>query len=593
MVRLLWLFTAVTLLHGDEIAWWPENVRPDPFGGIVRADQAAQRARPKLPALNAARAGYVSAQAVVQLDRPQPYHVEFHVDDRGGKLQLDVYREWFHFTEWEKSYYPDALVPIQHPYDSTLPESDNNIPRQNTQAFWVDVWVPADAAPGDYTVRAILRTGNRGRREARLKITVTGLVTPPEDAIIVDHNSYGSSFLAEQYPRIASQYEDNGFFRSDDFFRLIHSYHRLFYEHRGTFHQLGYGHGGKVGPEFAPALAGSGKSRRIVSWDLFDRHYGPLLDGTALKDTRRGGRAIPFVYLPVNPEWPARFVNWGEPGYDLEFTSVLREMESHFREKHWLNTRFELFFNHKKRYKAYPWDGDESRFVEDFTYFKKYAALLKAAIPPDSPVKFVFRADVSWAMQRQFKELEGAVNMWVASASVLSWLKDAPTTLHARGDLLWHYSGPPPVTQPAASITRQLLRAWMWRIDGYVHWLTVSPGPDPWFHFDGGGTALVYSGDRFGLRDPIPSIRLKCQRNALQDLALLESLRINRAEVSTSFNNTQPGAWWSDPPPRADRPPHEWTNPDLEAASHVVDARLDNIDPDAWNRVRALVYEKR
>ena len=44
--------------------------------------------------------------------------------------------------------------------------------------------------------------------------------------------------------------------RSDVLFNLIHAYHRIFYKHRGTFHQLGYGHAGKVGPEF---VAQSGK----------------------------------------------------------------------------------------------------------------------------------------------------------------------------------------------------------------------------------------------------------------------------------------------------------------------------------------------
>ncbi|MEZ5351090.1 MAG: DUF4091 domain-containing protein [Bryobacteraceae bacterium] len=593
-MRLLWLTAlAATLVRGDEVAWWPENVRPDPFGEAVRADQGASRDRPKVTALTGSRAGYLSAQVVIRLDRPQPYHLEFRLEDKTGKLQLDVFREWFHFSEWDKSYYPDALIPIQHPYDSSIPESDNKIAKQTTQAFWVDIWAPADTEPGEYSVRAILRNGSRGRREARLRLRITDLVTPPEDAVTIDHNSYGSSFLADQYPRLASPYEDGAFFQSDDFFRLIHSYHRLFYEHRGTFHQLGYGHGGKVGPEFAPALEGSGANRHVASWDMYDRHYGPLLDGSAFKETRRGARPIPFVYLPVNPEWPASFVNWGEPGYDAEFTRVLGEMESHFRKNNWVNTRFEMFFNHKKRYKAFPWDGDEVRFPDDNAFFKKYGQLLKESIPPDSPVKFVFRADVSWAMERQFEELKNTVTMWVASGSMLSWMKDAPKLLRDRGEFLWHYSGPPPVTQSAVSITKQILRTWIWRVNGYVHWLTVNPGPDPWFHFDGGGTTLVYSGDRFGLRDPIPSIRLKCQRNALQDLALLQSLRVSRAEVSTAFNGTQPDEWWSQEPERAHRPPYEWTNPDLEAVSRVVDARLENIDPAAWNRVRELIYQKK
>ena len=55
------------------------------------------------------------------------------------------------------------------------------------------------------------------------------------------------------------------------------------------------------------------------------------------------------------------------------------------------------------------------------------------------------------------------------------------------------------MTQPAAKITEFPLQAWLWGIDGYVHWLTVSAGADPWFRFDGGGTALAYSGERFGI----------------------------------------------------------------------------------------------
>ena len=62
----------------------------------------------------------------------------------------------------------------------------------------------------------------------------------------MDHNSYGSSWLADYYPGTKVP--------SDASFRLMHLYHGIFYDHRGIYHQLGYGHGGKVIPEFAPAL---------------------------------------------------------------------------------------------------------------------------------------------------------------------------------------------------------------------------------------------------------------------------------------------------------------------------------------------------
>ena len=220
---------------------------------------------------------------------------------------------------------------------------------------------------------------------------------PEDDALTIDHNSYGSSWLASFYKRPDESSED--FFASDRFFELIHAHHRLFYEHRGTFHQLGYGHAGKTGPEFAPKLTGSGRTKRIEDWELFDRHYGPLLDGSAFRGTRRGAQPIPFVYLPINPEWPASYLWWGEPGYEVEFTRVVSEMERHFRDKGWTGTRFELFFNHKKRYKGFEWDGDEARFPKDNAYFKKYWRIFQNAVPKDSPVQFVFRNDSSWMME--------------------------------------------------------------------------------------------------------------------------------------------------------------------------------------------------
>jgi len=410
----------------------------------------------------------------------------------------------------------------------------------------------------------------------------------------MDHNSYGTSWLASEYPAISARLGD-AFFQSDEFFRLIHAYHRIFYEHRGILHQLGYGQAGKVGPEFAPALEGSGRRRRVSTWSLYDRHYGPLFDGSAFASTRRGARPIPFVYLPVNPEWPASFLNWGEPGYEAEFVNVLSGMERHFREKGWTETRFELFFNHKKRYMGFPWDGDEVRFPADNRYFLEYGRLLKKALPPHTPVKFVFRADVSWDMEQQFKDLAGVVNMWTASRDILSWLPRAPATLRDRGDVIWFYSGPPTVTQPASTITQFPLEGWVWGVGGFVHWLVVGAGSDPWFHFDGGGTALVYPGERFGIEGPIPSVRLKIQRNTMQDLALLSSLAKRKpvgelkSEAALQYNHTRLSDWWNPRPAFADLPTYEWNGSAFDDATRPAMSHLEHIDPAAWTRVRQYV----
>ena len=412
------------------------------------------------------------------------------------------------------------------------------------------------------------------------------MTVPNEDVVTLDSNSYGTSWMFEQYPETLARNDENSLFR------LIHSYHRIFYEHRSTFHQLGYGHGGKVGPEFAPELAGSGKTKQIVSWDRFDRHYGPLLDGSAFKDTHRGPKPIPFVYLPINPEWPASFLWWGEPGYEIEFVNVLSAMERHFREKNWTSTRFELFFNHKKRYKGFNWDGDEIRFERDNDYLVTYRRMVDKAVPADSPVKFVVRADTSWSMADQFERLRGIVNFWVAGEGILSWYPDAPATLRTRGDIVWSYGGTPSVDRVSSEITVNPLRSWVSGVQGFVRWLTVAPGPDPWMSLQGGGETLVYPGERFGLREPLASIRLKLQRNCLQDLALLQARTqaVSRdavlSEVVRRYNGSSLNDWRNTAPPLASTPVLDWNNLNIEEALAPFNHRFSKVETDAWLRVR-------
>jgi len=561
----------------------------DPGGAILEADRIPGDAGRVLT--RGARGGYVSLRLVARLARPGPYSLDVQWSDAG--LESDLFREWFHWTEPEKRYYPDALIPVKTPYRSELPEPDNRIPKQSAQSFWMDVWIPATARPGMY--RGAVRLEADGATVTRpIELTALPAVVPGQEAVTMDHNSYGSSWIGGLYPAARARGGER-FFESDEFFSLIHSYHRLFHEHGGVFHQLGYGHGGKVGLEYAPELAGTGRNKRVKSWRLYDRHYGPLLDGSALAGTRRGARPVPFVYLPINPEWPASFLWWGEPGYEAEFVNVVGEMERHFREKGWTQTVFEVFFNHKKRYKAFPWDGDESRFPEDNKYFHEYARLLKKAVPAGSPVNFRFRSDSSWMMERQFQELAGVVDFWVLGSSMVSWYKDAPRMLKQRGDIVWIYGGTPSVQASAAAVTFAPFQCWMWDADGYVRWLTTSPGEDPWFRFEGGDTVMAYPGERFGVEGPIPSIRLKVQRNAVQDLTLLESLGKSRgieelrAEASRRYNGAAAEDWWPPRPEIAGMPAQEMTNTTIGENTTAVKRLEETVNAGSWVELRKWI----
>jgi hypothetical protein len=511
-------------------------------------------------------------------------------------LTTDVYREWFHFNSSDKKYYPDALIPVRAPYEFQIPSPDNRVPGQTAQAFWIDFWIPASTEAKIYRGRARL-SGASCQRTIPIEISVLSAVIPERDVVTLDNNSYGTSWLIEQYPKaLAALNNSKG--GEDELFRLIHQHHRLFYDHRGTFHQLGYGHAGKVGPEFAPELAGTGKDKHITSWDWFDRHYGPLLDGSAFQDSRRGPRPIPYMYLPVNPEWPASFLWWGEPGYEAEFTNVVSEMERHFREKGWTSTQFEVFFNQKKRYKGFPWDGDEVRFSRDNRYFVAYHEMLAKAIPADSPVHFRMRADTSWTMAEQFRELKGVVTFWVAGSGLFSWYADELPELKKRGDIVWNYGGTPSVEQVSSTITLNPLQSWITGVDGFVRWQTVNTGADPWYHFNGGGETLIYPGERFGVEGPLASIRLKLQRNCLQDLALLEeeakhgSRERIRDEVVRRFNGSKLSDSRNTRPELASQPVLDWNNANLGEALKPFESLFSNLQPAAWQRVREFAVEE-
>ena len=586
--RQILLYSIALSAAAADVKLLPEHIRVDPFGAVVERDRGSGVEAARSITLEAPRAAYVSCRIVVSLPEGGAYRL-----DVKSPLAADLFREWYHFLPASKKYVPDALVPAQTPHEARMPQPDNRIEKQTVQSYWLDIWVPAEARPGRYQVAVAVESGGSASR-AEVEVRVLDAVVPGDDAVVMDHNSYGTSWLAAQYPSLVQRLGSR-FYLSDEFFGLIHAYHRILYEHRGVYHQLGYGHGGKVGPEFAPRLEGWGKTKRVSDWSLYDRHYGPLLDGSAFASTRRGARPIPFVYLPVNPEWPASYLWWGEPGYEREFVNVMKEVEAHFRQKGWTRTNFELFFNHKKRYKAFDWDGDETRFPGDMPYFAEYARLMRLAFASSSPVRWVFRADVSWQMERQFKELAGIINFWVCGGGMFGWYAENAAVLKQRGDIVWIYGGTPTAEEPASRMAVDALRCWMLGVDGFVRWQTVLPGRDPWFNFGGGGETVVYPGDRFGVEGPLPSVRLKLQRNMLQDLALLNSFQSRvppatlRAGAAQRFNGTRVEDWRSPRPKLADSDPLGWSNLSIGEAESK-DPRFDQaLDAAAWGRVRGYI----
>jgi hypothetical protein len=204
-------------------------------------------------------------------------------------------------------------------------------------------------------------------------------------------------------------------------------------------------------------------------------------------------------------------------------------------------------------------------------------------------------------MEQQFEQLKGVINFWVVGEGSFSWYPGAAKLLKSRGDTVWTYGGTPKVQSISTEMTLNPLRSWITGVHGFVRWLTVAPGADPWYKLGGGGEVLVYSGERFGKAEPVASIRLKLQRNCLQDLALLEAaaqkgsrVRIQE-EVVKRYNGTSLAAWQNTRPALLAKPVLEWNNADFDDALKPFEARFSNLEAGAWQRVRdyALSLEAR
>ena len=94
---------------------------------------------------------------------------------------------------------------------------------------------------------------------------------------------------------------------------------------------------------------------------------------------------------------------------------------------------------------------------------------------------------------------------------------------------------------------------------------------------------------------PIPSVRLKIQRNAVQELALLASFTKRKPldelkkETARLYNHTATADWWNPRPAFAAEPTYNWSGTALDAATKPAMSHLEHIDPAAWARVRQYV----
>jgi hypothetical protein len=521
---------------------------------------------------------YVSFQIVFQTDGEAilSSHVEFSDLQGGGTLKAEdtqIFIEWFHQTDGH--YIPDALIPMSSGLEFRVPLDEAYLSSQRVGALWVDWFIPKETIPGVYAGSFRVRA-NETEKEFNLRIRVHSVSVPDKSRMTADLNAYADS-ISPEFPLLKAnpdRYYDGSFFEMEKLFVTMAR------EHRSLFHNLGYRHSGQVTPSFAPELEGEGKHIRVKSWELFDRHFGPYLDGTAFHDSKRGMFPIEYLYLPFQLNWPASFVKWGKKGFRTEVRRILGEFIRHFEEKGWTETGFEIFLNHKKMYRFYPFTIDEIWYEHDEEPMDLYYDVIKDTYDT-TPVKFLFRMDSSNHYGNHYhNKYADMCELWVVGEGMFSWFPESVKVMKEKGNTLWIYGGGVigSLANDLLSLCTWPLHSFMAEIQGFTVWNSFGHAGKDYLTYPNAGEIIMYPGIHFGIEGPIPSIRLKLLRNVMQlgDVLMgtngydIESSsnanRIVRDIINKHYGFQNDGDWWKETPDFVNTPPRIW---DFSAGGEV------------------------
>ena len=305
-----------------------------------------------------------------------------------------------------------------------------------------------------------------------------------------------------------------------DYFRLAH-------DHRVTLNHLRYGWTGRVDQDAVPVIAPVAKDERSTTggsgwdWTKWDAKFGPLLDGSAFRDSRRGPVPIEAFYLPLNENWPMDHEShfkggyWVEGAYDeaywQEFRDAVDRFVDHFEARGWDKTVFEFYLNNKVYFKANrdnrwdacsaPWVFDEPANTQDFWALRRFGREFWNGVQGRTSPRLAFRTDIS-RPQWQRELLDDVSNVQIVSGV----LRDYPARVLDRAakhrNLVSMYGSAGDITPIKSMPAAWCVEAWSLGADGVVPWQTIGTKkswsqPDP--------LSLFYPTDD----GPIPSIRLK------------------------------------------------------------------------------------
>ena len=132
-----------------------EFQRVDPFGNVLPVDRIPQPREILSPGV--VRNAFASFHIVASAPQREPFfiYVETNPPD---VFKISLYKELY--VKSGDGWIPDVLEPMKQPIFDTLPYFPMPIAGQNSVSYWMDIWVPADAAINRVRLEVLMKIGS-------------------------------------------------------------------------------------------------------------------------------------------------------------------------------------------------------------------------------------------------------------------------------------------------------------------------------------------------------------------------------------------------------------------------------------------------
>lgn len=447
--------------------------------------------------------------------------------------QLEMSVGTYRNDAFKPGWYPDPLIPAKHPVTREPLTGGRfvavpfDLPAGQTHGFWVDVYVPADAKPGEY--HGAYRVTAEGGRVVEVPVSV--------------------SVWDFELPRVST-------FQT----ALGSPAARM----RGYYRQR----------------AKEGKEPEPSDWAAVDRQCAEMLSRHRINATPPPGSLVPVAQPDGTYRIPEEQISALRKFVDQYHVNALQiaHPRSAVRDPDAERDKLRAWLAGWDRAAAeldrpevvlFTYLRDEPNDEEAYHYVQQWGRAIREA---ESVVK-VLVVEQTWTQDEAWGDLYGAIDIWCPLFSLFK--PESAAKRQALGETVWTYTAlcqgeKTPwwhIDFPLAHYRVPAWIAWRYRIRGLLYWGGMSfwrQVDDPWTDpktldrregredplYNGEGT-IVYPGRAAGYDGIAPSLRLKALRDGIEDYEYLVLLkRLGLAAEAEKVVLPLAGSWfqWENEP---------------------------------------------